>query len=587
MSTALSRASLSASRKFPPARCEIGANWIASHGRISRPFAIRTSPLRDQAPSASLILSPDTLLRPCDSRYCCCCCTLESTLRRNDTKLGTRVRFAAWWQRVYWGSPVRQRLIRGAFWSLIGAAGSRAAAMLLSIIIVRMIGREQFGQLAMVQSTIGVVGMVAGMGLGTVATKYVAELRENDPERAGRILSLISIVALVTSLSAAAACFGFAGTLASQALGRSDLTLPIQILAALVFFSIFDGLFLAILTGLEAFSRITRISLSVAVVSLFTSPPLVYYYGLTGAVTSQVLCTAISMVLTYLAAGAECSRYGIHWSRIRLAGREWRVIVNVGLPMLAANLLVVPVMWLANLMLIRSPIGYSDLALVRIADQLRSLVTYFPMVLLAPTLAIMANSAADPKRFGATVRYCLSLSALTVFPIGISTTLLARWLLPVLYGPEFAGDSNAIAWAMLIAGIQATGAGLGNVLVATGRMWTGFAINLGWALLFLGIAALSIPLYHGVGYLGAMAAAYLILFAVVYGWFSFREPSLMGGYPLLTLLIFFVVAIAGSNILSASLDIVSAIVACVGVSGAMIAIIVVWERIALARNRGA
>src|ERR1022692_3038167 len=42
----------------------------------------------------------------------------------------------------------------------------------------------------MIQSTVGMLGIFAGLGLGITATKYVAELRSHDPERAGRIIAL-------------------------------------------------------------------------------------------------------------------------------------------------------------------------------------------------------------------------------------------------------------------------------------------------------------------------------------------------------------------------------------------------------------
>ena len=45
-------------------------------------------------------------------------------------------------------------------------------------------GQEGFGALGMIQSTAGMLGVLAGLGLGITATKYVSELRRLDPLRA-------------------------------------------------------------------------------------------------------------------------------------------------------------------------------------------------------------------------------------------------------------------------------------------------------------------------------------------------------------------------------------------------------------------
>jgi len=47
-------------------------------------------------------------------------------------------------------------------------------ALLGWIVVARILGKEEFGQLAIVQSTVGMLGVIAGLGLGLTATKHVA-----------------------------------------------------------------------------------------------------------------------------------------------------------------------------------------------------------------------------------------------------------------------------------------------------------------------------------------------------------------------------------------------------------------------------
>ena len=83
-------------------------------------------------------------------------------------------------------SPIGGRLARGAFWSLLGTTLSKGCSTLSWIIVGRLLGKENFGELNMVQSTVGLFGAAAGLGMGMAAAKYVAEYKKTDPDRAGR-----------------------------------------------------------------------------------------------------------------------------------------------------------------------------------------------------------------------------------------------------------------------------------------------------------------------------------------------------------------------------------------------------------------
>ena len=65
--------------------------------------------------------------------------------------------------------------------------------LIASMVVARILGKNEFGELGMIQSTVGMLGVFAGFGLGLTATKHVAELKHSNPERTGRILSLCSV----------------------------------------------------------------------------------------------------------------------------------------------------------------------------------------------------------------------------------------------------------------------------------------------------------------------------------------------------------------------------------------------------------
>ena len=90
------------------------------------------------------------------------------------------------------------RFVQGAWWSLIGMGAAQGLAVLASIVSARLLGKVTFGEFGMVTGTVGAFGMLAGLGLGLTATKFVAERRVTDPARAGHVLGLVVQVALIS-----------------------------------------------------------------------------------------------------------------------------------------------------------------------------------------------------------------------------------------------------------------------------------------------------------------------------------------------------------------------------------------------------
>ena len=96
-------------------------------------------------------------------------------------------------------NPIAYRLASGAFWSLVGMICSKLLSVLATVIVARLLGKEAYGAMGMVISTMGAFAVLAGFGLGSTSTKYIAEYKQTDPAKAGRIYGLTTVVALLTS----------------------------------------------------------------------------------------------------------------------------------------------------------------------------------------------------------------------------------------------------------------------------------------------------------------------------------------------------------------------------------------------------
>src|SRR5262245_20650021 len=79
------------------------------------------------------------------------------------------------------GGSTSSRLARGAFWNFIGTIAGRALTLPTAVILARLMGREGYGELAIIFASIEFFGAFAGFSLGMTATKHVAEFRTRDP----------------------------------------------------------------------------------------------------------------------------------------------------------------------------------------------------------------------------------------------------------------------------------------------------------------------------------------------------------------------------------------------------------------------
>jgi O-antigen/teichoic acid export membrane protein len=87
-------------------------------------------------------------------------------------------------------SHLTERFSKGVFWTLMGNIVWRFLSAASSIAVARILGARFFGEFGMIYSTVNMFSVYAGFQLRTTTTKYVSEHRENDPDKAGRILKL-------------------------------------------------------------------------------------------------------------------------------------------------------------------------------------------------------------------------------------------------------------------------------------------------------------------------------------------------------------------------------------------------------------
>jgi len=389
-----------------------------------------------------------------------------------------------WWRRL-WASPLAGRLSQAALWSLLGAGASRGLALLGGIAVARFLGREGFGQLGILLSTVQMFGILAGFGLGLTAAKHIAECRQADPLKAGRILALSGVSAVLASGLAAVLLVALAPWLASQTLAAPHLQGPLRLSAALLFFTGLTGAQAGVLSSFEAFKTLAWINCLAGALGLPLLILATHWGRLQGALGGFIAWQAAAWCLGHFAIRRQARQAGVRFL-LRGCRSELPILWKFTLPAVLSAAMVAPVNWACNALLVHQPQGYAQVGLFNAANQWFNALQLLPVVLGQAFLPILAerHGAGDHQRTGRILLAAFRLNLLTVLPVVLLLCLLSPWVMSC-YGPDFRQGWSTLVLVLVTAGLLAGQTPAGQFIVARGRMWLGFCFNLGWAVAFL------------------------------------------------------------------------------------------------------
>lgn len=382
-------------------------------------------------------------------------------------------------------APLGHRLASSTFWSLVGSVLARSLSVPTAVAVARLLGRHDYGELGIVYSSVELFGIFGGFGLGMTATKYVAEYRSKQPERAGRILTLSTLTAGVTGAIFAAGLYFLAPQLAAGPLAAPWLASSLRISAFLLFLNAVDGAQTGALAGFEAFSMLARLQLFKGFISF---PFMVggYFLGrLNGVLWGVVLARFAGYVVNRIALHYEARKFGVPLE-LRNCMAEISVLWKFSIPALLGGAMVAPVSWLCSTMLVNIPNGYREMGSYNAANQWYMTMLFIPTALASGLLPILSDTLGgkDLKKSGRVLSVMLKLNAIIVIPCVIVMSLLSP-LIMRLYGHEYRAAWPTLVAVIVTAGIYAILTPVGEVIAASGRMWLGFAMNAGWAAVYV------------------------------------------------------------------------------------------------------
>lgn len=447
-------------------------------------------------------------------------------------------------------SEVGYRLAKGAFWSMAGAVMSRGLMFVASVAVARMLGKVSFGELGMIQSTVVMLGVFAGFGLGMTATKHVAEFRRRDPERVGRIMGLSALVALVVGGMMAVGLFAAAPWLAARTLNAPHLAGVLRIASLILFISALNGAQTGALSGFEAFKLIAGVNLLVGLVSFPVLLAGAWLGGLRGVVWALVINLIFNWLLNHVALRREAGRHGVSFAFER-CGQEFPVLWKFSVPAVLSSAMAGGANWACNALLVKQPNGYGEMGVYTAVTMVKQIPEAVQILIMAPLLPMLSEyfGRGDVKSYNKMLSYAFTLSLCIIVPAAlIQAAVPALTLLP--YGRDYGGSGSVVQWLMLHAVTVGLFYPFGSILSSMNRMWFGFIYNLCWGVTFVALSCLLTPRYGATGLAAAYASAHMLLSLACVTYIyrcekAFMADTPLAGYALLVLSLLGVCVVAG------------------------------------------
>lgn len=388
---------------------------------------------------------------------------------------------------IYWkkieASDIGNRMISGAFWSITGSLVSRVLLLLTSILVARILGKTEYGELGMIRSTVNMFAVFAGFGLGLTATKYVAEFKIKDKVKTGKIIGITTIFAVVTASVIAIAILISAPFLAEQTINAPHLVNEIRMGAVILFFSAINGSQTGTLAGFEAFKTIAKVNLMSGVLAVPVQIGFTLLYGLDGAVIGFGFNFFIIWILNFIAVRVESRKFKVT-IQIRNSLHEWPILYKFSLPALLSGVLVGPVMWLCYTMLVNKPNGYDEMAIFDAANQWRTSILFIPAILSQIALPLFSSNARNQYQFNQILKLNVIINLIVTLFLTIMISIFSGLIMRA-YGEGFEEGKTVLIILISSTIFISVNNVIGQAIAGKGKMWSGFILNLFWSAILL------------------------------------------------------------------------------------------------------
>jgi O-antigen/teichoic acid export membrane protein len=417
-------------------------------------------------------------------------------------------------------------LFRSFAWSAAAQIIARLSSLVYVVLLARILTVDHFGQFSFVQSTILAAQALGTFGFGLTATKYVAQVRKDEPDRAAAII--IICLGGAASLSILVTCVLVIWSLLTD-LGQTSALSSRMIIAAIpaVLGMTASNLAYGVLAGLERFRRAAFNNAMSGIALIALVPAGGYFGGLFGAVWAFALANVAVAGISLWTAFLSLKESGISLRRGFAYGfrRELPMFFTFTLPSALLLLIVWPVQWLTAYSITSENPG--EMALYAVSMQIGNALLLLCESAGQMLLPRFARTSNDRLQQGIALRNTTAMLGGFTIALAIAVALAAEHVLSI-FGPNFTSGKVVLQLTLGAAVLIALETPLTKLLQANDQARPIILIAAVWAGIHLSPMFARLNASPSVAFSSSRLAAYAVnggLLLLLYFWFTRQSKN--------------------------------------------------------------
>lgn len=399
---------------------------------------------------------------------------------------------------------------------LVGLLRIKVAAVLL--------GPAGIGLIGLLTSLAGTAAAVAGLGVGNVGTRQIAEaVGHNDAAAIVAARRALFWGTLVLALAGAGVFCALRDLLALRVLGDASLAGDVGWLALAVGLTVAAASQSALLNGMRRIGDLARISVLSALLSTLLGVGALLLWGQGGLMAFVIAAPLASFLLGHVYV-ARLPKLPMSRTPIPELVGQWRTLVALGAAFMVAGLVGAFGQLLLRT-LVQRQLGADALGYFQAASMIS--LTYIGFVLTAigtdyyPRLTAAIHDHAAVNRM---VNEQTEVALLLAGPVFLAMISLAPWVIELLYSKSFHPAADVLRWMVLGDILKVASWPLGFIILAAGDGRT-FMLTESLAMgVFVLLTWVGLPLMGVVATGVAFLCLYVVYLPIVY-WLARRKTG--------------------------------------------------------------
>lgn len=419
-------------------------------------------------------------------------------------------------------SNLGYRLAKGISWSMFGSIFGKGLMLIAFMFAARILGKEEYGKIGMIRSTITMFMTFSSLGMGLTASRYIAYYRDIDHDKTYQIYKASNLIALLFGLIISLFVFLFSKNISQASFGTCELSIPLKISVLSIFFSTISSAQNGALTGFEDFKSIGINLFCFGILQALLIILGAYFIGMNGVILALGISSASLCLLYKNSLKKKFSKVFSIPVRNVLNKEIRSIFFHFSIPAVLSSLVSMPILWWAKTLLVRNA-GFEEMAIYDVAEQWNIMLLFIPGSISTIILPLLTNvlSIGTSNQYKKLIKINLMINGGITLLLAIIIIPLAPYILK-LYGNNFT-NYLPLRIMLLTTVLQAINAVLGQVIASKGKMWIGFGVNLLWGIWliifsFLFINKLSM---NAIGLCYAILISY-ILHSIVQGFIAIK-----------------------------------------------------------------